>query len=230
MQELSVIVSSKSSADPAHQLQKTPRQLAAIEDNHRAAHLVDDVEDLIGEPGTEQGDDGRDAQKPQHRRAGKAADEKHVAAGRQAGPERPQHHGAVDNGLRIEPCHHAGGGDHLPDGHVHVPTALHAGFGAQKSDTDPDDDETADAQNDLLQPGKGLHQRADAQKAGKTQCDVEKDDDQRRQIGPAALLGQGGVDDEQVLQADGRHIGKAHRQALKINIHGVMACQVTICH
>lgn len=35
-----------------------------------------------------------------------------------------------------------------------------------KADADPDDDEAADAQDDLLQPGQGLHQRPGPQEAG----------------------------------------------------------------
>jgi len=71
-----------------------------------------------------------------------------------------------------------------------------------------------------MQPGQRLHQCAGAQEAGHTQRDVPENDDERGDVDAAALLRQGTVDDEQVLQADGRHVGQTHGQPLKIDIHG----------
>ena len=204
---------------PTHELHKAPQQLAAIEDDHRAADLVDDVQDLFVEPASQQGYHRGQGQEPQDGGAAEAEDKGQIAALGQAGPEGPQHHGAVDEGLGIHPGHHKGGGEQTPKGHVHVLAALQGGLGSQQPHADPDDDEAAQTQDDLLKPGQGLHQGAGAQEAGNTQGHVPQDHDQGGEIDPSPLLSQGAVDDEQILQADGGHIRKAHGQALKINVH-----------
>ena len=48
-----------------HELHKAPQQLAAIEDDHRAADLVDDVQDLFVEPASQQGYHRGQGQEPQ---------------------------------------------------------------------------------------------------------------------------------------------------------------------
>ncbi len=69
-------------------------------------------------------------------------------------------------------------------------------------------DAAAHDQNQALQPVEALHQRADAEEAGQRQADVEGDHDQGGEQGPPPGLGQGGVDDEQVLHPDGGDIGQ----------------------
>ena len=77
----------------------------------------------------------------------------------------------------------------------------------------------AHQQNDHLEPGKPAHQRPDAEEAGQGQADVEEDDDQGGEQGLPPGLGQGGVDDEQVLHPNGGHVGQADAQALEIWRH-----------
>ena len=89
----------------------------------------------------------------------------------------------------------------------------------RSSDADPDDDQAARGENDLLQPRQRLHQRARAEKARQPQRDVEENNDQRREIDAAALLRECAVDDKEVLQPDRGHIRQPHRQSLQIYVH-----------
>ena len=128
--------------------------------------------------------------------------------------EGAQHHGAVDDGLGVEPGDDAGGGDHLGPGDIHIGGGVLGPPVPEQADPDPDHDTAAHQEDRHAQPFEALHDGADPEKAGEGKRDVKENDDESGEIGPAALLGEGGVDDEEVLQSDGGHVGQPHGEAL----------------
>ena len=136
--------------------------------------------------------------------------------------EAAEEHGAVDEGLGVAPGDHEGLGGDLGQGDVYVHAVVHGWVIPQQADADPDDDAAAHQQNDHLEPGKPAHQRADAEEAGQGQADIEEDDDQCGEHGLPPGLGQGGVDDEQVLHPDGCDVGQTDAQALEIWRHNMI--------
>ena len=109
---------------PAHELYKAPQELAAVEDDHRAADLIDDIENFLIELAAQQRHHRGQGQKPQDRGAAEAEDEGQVTPRREGGPEGTQHHGAVYQGLGVHPGDHEGGGEQLPDGNIYILAAL----------------------------------------------------------------------------------------------------------
>ena len=134
--------------------------------------------------------------------------------------ERAKEHGAIDECLWVKPGYHAGFPCKLQNGYIDIgPACIERRFAAQQANADPAYDQASHKQDRKLEPAKALHQCTNAEKACKHQRDIEKRNDQRSQIRPAALLGERGIDDKQVLQADRCNISKANRQPLQIEFH-----------
>ena len=202
-----------------NQLEKTQDQLETVESDDTAAHDVDDAQDLIVEPGGEAGNEDSDAEEPQKGSGGGAQDQLGADRAGIARPEAAEEHGAVDQGLRVKPGDHAGLGGHPRQRDVHLYRLIHGGLVTQQADADPHHGGSARQQDDKLQPGKALHQRADAEKAGQRQSHIKKHHDQGGEQGPPSGLGQGGVVDKQILHPNGGHVGQSDGQALEIRRH-----------
>lgn len=127
----------------------------------------------------------------------------------------PQHHGPIDNGLRIEPGHHTGGGYGFPYGIRCFGAVELLRFCPEQPDVDVDHNEAPNTQDHHLQPLVTLHHRADSKEAGKGQRHIKENDDPSGKQGTAACVGQRGVYHKQVFQTNGSHIGKPHGQSLK---------------
>ena len=202
-----------------YHLNEAPQQLETVEDNNGAADDVDDAQCLIGELGTEQGNDGGNPCEPEHGSGCEAADEEQVHSRRQGRLEGTQHHGTVDEGLWVEPGYHAGGGDYLQYRNIHFRTGIHGIMGPYQANPYPDNDGRADEQNGFFQQRKCGHNGTYAEEARHTQGHVKEDDDEGGQVNPTLRLGQCRIDYKKVLKADGCHVSQSHGQPLQINVH-----------
>ena len=175
--------------------------------------------DLIKEVG-EAGDKDGHAEEPQEGGGGGAQNELGAHPAGIARPEAAEEHGAVDEGLGIAPGDHTGSGRHLGQGQGGLSSGVEDRLFPQQPHADPHHHGSAGQQHDALEPGDALHQGPHAEETGQSQRDVKKDDDQGGQQGPPPGLGQGGVDDKQILHSDGGHVGQADGQALQKGGHG----------
>ena len=202
-----------------YHLNEAPQQLEAVEDDNCATDDVDDTQCLVGELGTEQGNDGGNPGEPEHRSGSESSYEEEVHTVRQGCFECTQHHGTVNQCLWVKPGYHAGGGDYLQYRDIHFRTGIHGIVGPDQPLANPDNDDTSDEQNGFFQQRKGCHDSADAEEACHTQSYVKEDDDEGGQVDPAFWLGQCGIDYKKVLKSDGGHVGQSHGQPLQINVH-----------
>ena len=62
--------------------------------------------------------------------------------------------------------------------------------------------QAAKPEHDLFEPWARVHERAGAEEAGDPQGNVPEHNHERRRQGPAELMAQRAVDDEEVLHAD----------------------------
>ena len=205
----------------AHPLHAVQEEAHAVVDEDHAADHIDDFQQLGADVGAEEGDDQGDAEEPQEGSAGGAQDElKTLPRRHAAGPEAAEDHGAVQDGLGVEPGDHAGLHRHLLQGQIDLHGLVQGGLLLDEAHADADDDDAAAQQQEELEEGEALHHRADAEEAEEGQGDVEKDDDEGGEESTVPGLGEGGVDDEEVLHPDGCHVGQADGQTLKIGGHG----------
>lgn len=102
------------------QLHEGAEQLDAVEDDHDTADAINPREDAYVDPAAQP--IRREGQGVEPYEAGgcKARDEAGAATWGKRGPERAQHDGSVDDGLRVQPRHHEGCEDDLREGPVHV--------------------------------------------------------------------------------------------------------------
>ena len=145
----------------------------------------------------------REAVEPNEARRCEAEDEGEVAARRQRRPERPEHHRAVNKGLGVEPRHDERGNDDLREWLVDVLAAIQARLRPYEAYAYVYHQQAAKPEHDLFEPRECVHERAGAEEAGDPQGNVPEHNHERRRQGPAELMTQRAVDDEEVLHADG---------------------------
>ncbi len=92
----------------------------------------------------------------------------------------PQHHGAIDEGLWVEPCHNECGSDDLQEWLVDVFAAIQARFRSNKAYAYVYNQQAAKSQHDFLKPRKRIHERPGSQETRNSQGDVPEHNYQRR--------------------------------------------------
>ena len=139
-----------------------------------------------------------EAVEPNEARRRETEDEGEVAACWQRGPERSEHHRAVDQGLGVEPCHDERGNDDLREWLVDVLAATQARLRPYEAYTYVYHQQAAKPEHDLFEPRERVHERAGAEEAGDPQGNVPEHNHERRRQGPAELMAQRAVDDVRV--------------------------------